>query len=179
MRPTLTAALPLACTAALIGFTLGCSPALDWREFKPAGQAVSMLLPCKPHHHERNVSLAERPVRLQLYACSAAGQTWALAVADTADPQQVGAALAALAASARANISGTVAAAAPLQVTGSTPHSNSQSQRLTGQLPNGEKVRMAVAVFAHGTRVFQATAMGPELSDEAAQTFMASIRFAS
>jgi hypothetical protein len=175
MRPTRNTALPLVLALMLSG----CSPALDWREFRPAGQAVTLLLPCKPNSHERNIGLAGRTVRLQLHSCSAAGQTWALAAADTADPQQLGAALSALATSARANINGTLVATSPLTVAGATPHSNSQRQRLTGLLPNGESVRMAVAVFAHGTRVFQATAIGPELSDEAVETFMASIRFAS
>jgi hypothetical protein len=157
---------------------LACSPALDWREFKPTGQAVSLLLPCKPNHQERSVSLADRPVRLHLYLCTASGHTWALAFADVADPQQLGSALAALSRSAQANIAGHGASPLPLRVAGATPHPSSQHQRFAGQLPNGAAVRMQVAVFAHGTWVFQATAMGPDLPPEAAEVFMSSIRFA-
>jgi hypothetical protein len=39
-------------------------------------------------------------------------------------------------------------------------------------------MQMQVAVFAHGTTVYQATVLGAALSDDAAQAFFESLRFA-
>lgn len=161
---------------ALMTALLGCSPALDWREQRPAGSQVQLLFPCKPSEQVRRVTLAGAPVRLSLWACSADGQTWALAHADLADPARVSAALAELRASALANLGAESAAAEPLQVPGATPNPGSQRLRLAGKLPDGSAVQEQVAVFTRGTVVYQATALGPALSDAAAETFITSLR---
>jgi hypothetical protein len=49
--------------------------------------------------------------------------------------------------------------------------------RFDGRLPDGRTVQAQVAVLAHGTRVFQVTALGERLPGEAADTFFGSIRF--
>jgi hypothetical protein len=61
-------------------------------------------------------------------------------------------------------------------VPGATPHGDSTRLRLSGKLPDGRAVGGAVAVFAYGTVVFQATVFGEALSEEAVQTFFASLR---
>ncbi len=53
----------------------------------------------------------------------------------------------------------------------------SERVRFDGRLPDGRPVQVQVAVFAQGTRVFQATALGERLPVEAAETFFGSIRF--
>ncbi|MFO1268454.1 MAG: hypothetical protein U1F67_17830, partial [Rubrivivax sp.] len=41
---------------ALLAAALGaCSPALDWREVRPAGTAVVALMPCRPNASTRSV----------------------------------------------------------------------------------------------------------------------------
>jgi len=155
----------------------GCSPALDWREVRPPGSQLQLFFPCKPNAQHRSVQLAGQPVRLALHACSAGGQTWALAFADLADPLRVTAAMAELSASAAANIAAdSVSRRTPLQVPGATPNPGSERNWLTGKLPDGKAVRMQVAVFTYGTRVFQATALGESLPDEAADVFFNAIR---
>ncbi len=137
------------------------------------------MLPCQPHGQERRVLLAGQLVRLAVHACSANGQTWGLAFTDVDDPARLGAALDALRAAAVANIGATGATQArPLAVPGATPNPASGRARVAGRLPTGEAVQMDVAVFSHGTKVFQATVLGRQLADEQAQTFFASIRFA-
>jgi len=79
--------------------------------------------------------------------------------------------------SAAANIASLAAEVLPLQVPGATPQAASERVRLEGRLPDGRPVQMQLAVFAQGTRVFQATALGEQLPVEAAQTFFGSIRF--
>lgn len=150
---------------------VGCSPTLDWREVRPPESQLVLLFPCKPSAQGRPVPLAGQPVRLTLHACSAGGQTWGLVFADVADPARIAPALADFVASATSNIAGAATRAAPFRVRGATPNPGSQRLLLQGKLPDGRTVSMQVAVFTHGTRVFQATVLGEQLSTEAVDTF--------
>lgn len=175
----------VSCVPAVV-WLAACSPVLDWREVRPADSRLQLLMPCKPSVQERQVSLAGQPVRLVLQACAAGGQTWGLAFADVGEPARVGPALLELGASAASNIgalrtkgeAGTAAAVepAPLQVSGATPNAASLRQSLQGARPDGTPLRMQMGVFAHGTRVFQATVLGEQLPDEAADTFFNALR---
>jgi len=162
------------CLAMLLA---ACSPALDWRELRPDGTDVVALFPCKAGSHAREVSLAQRQVRMVLYACTAGEVTWALAWADLGDPTLVGPALLELREAAARNLraeptSHTLA----FNVAGATPNVHSARLRIQGRLPDGLDVTEQVAVFAKGTLVFQATALGEKLSTEAADTFFGALR---
>ena len=160
-----------------MGLLLGCSPALDWREVRPAGSGISLLFPCKPDSHARRVSLGPDAVRLELHACSAAGSTWALAFADLADPARVGPALSELRAAAATNLAASEPQAMSLKVKGATPNPASGRVQFQGHMPDGRAVNEQMAVFAKGTRVFQAVALGERLDPEAADNFFSSLRF--
>jgi hypothetical protein len=194
-RP-LRAGLPFA--AATTALLVACTPALDWRDVRPAGSGLVIQFPCKPAALERKLALAGTPVTLSLSACKAERHTWGLAHADVADPAKVGPALAELLASARGNVGGAAApvatlaptpasgvptaAASALAVPGATPNPQSARVQWSGTLPDGTAVQMHVAVFARGTRVFQATALGAAGDTEllsAAEAFFASMRLAS
>lgn len=164
------------CACAAMLSLLACAPALDWRDVRPPGSALTLQMPCKPALQERSLPLAGTTVRLSLQACSADGQTWGIAQADVADPTRVGAALAELRASMEARLAAGPGEAQPLHVPGATPQPAAGLVRLEGRLPDGRAMQLQVAVFAHGTRVFQATAMGERLAPEATRTFFASIR---
>jgi hypothetical protein len=155
-----------------------CAPALDWREVRPEGSRVVLLMPCKPTAQQRQLPLAGAAVRLSLHACRADGQTWGIAHADVEDPARVAAALAELRASTAANVAAEGVQRLPLEVPGATPQPGSERVRFDGRLPDGRPVQAQVAVFAHGTHVFQVTALGERLPDEAADTFFGSIRLA-
>lgn len=158
----------------------GCSPAHDWREVRPEGSGgLVLMLPCRPDTHARDVTLAGRKLKLTLAACSAGGQTWALAFGDVADPAAVGPALEELRVAAARNLGATPPAATPLAVPGATPHAGNSRFALEGKLPDGSAVQEQAAVFTRGTLVFQATAVGPKLPAEAAETFFAGLRFPS
>lgn len=156
----------------------GCAPELDWREVRPPGQTVHALFPCKPGVQERRVPLAGKPVALTLQACATGGQTWGLASADLGDPTLVGRALTELGTAAALNIGAAAPVALSLQVPGATPNPASQRAMLLGALPDGKRVQMQLAVFAHGTRVYQATVLGEQVPVEAAQTFLGALRVA-
>jgi len=170
----------LAVALLLVG---GCSPTLDWRELRPIGSGVVLLLPCKPVPQVRKVRLAGQLVSLTMNACRAGDQTWALAHADMGDPTLLAAALNELLVSIGTKLGATStasssSAAHSLAVTGATPHAGSQRQGLSGRLPNGTAVQAEVAVFVLGTTVVQATVLGPSLPAEAVEMFFGSLRAA-
>lgn len=168
------------CAAALLlaaGLLAACSPEMNWRDWRPEGSGLALSLPCKPTPQTRTVQLAGQPVRLSLHACSAGGQTWALAYADVGDPARLGAALSELRDSAAANLSaGPLQRGPVLAVRGATPHADSGRWTLQGRMPDGNPVREEMAVFARGTVVFQVTVLGESLPAEAVATFFESLR---
>jgi hypothetical protein len=149
----------------------GCSPALDWRELRPEAGGVVFMLPCKPTVQARKLMLAGSELLLTLHACQAAEITWAMAFADVADPARVGPALQALRDSAAANIGAREPKPLPLTVPGATPQANAGRLEMSGRRADGQPVLEQVAVFAKGTRVYQATAIGPALPAEALEVF--------
>jgi hypothetical protein len=164
--------------AAAVGLVLaGCAPAHDWRETRSADGAVEALFPCRPQLHERRVALSGGEAKLSLLACEAGGQTWALATADLSDPARHAQALDELAAAAATNI-GAAPRAMPLQVPGAMAHAGSRRLVLEGRRPDGQPVQMQLAVFAHGTRIYQATALGQQVPAALADHFIASLRVA-
>jgi hypothetical protein len=163
----------------LVGVLLwACAPALDWREVRPAGGGIELLMPCKPDSHARQVRLGPDTLRLELHACSAAGTTWALAFGDVGDPARVGPALLELQASAARNLSAGEPVQLPLKAEGATPNPASRRVQFQGHMPDGRAVTEQVAVFAKGTRVYQAVALGAALDAEAVDGFFASLRLA-
>jgi hypothetical protein len=160
----------------LLALVAGCAPELDWRDVRAPDTALRAQMPCKPSAHERQVQLADSKVRLVLLACSAGGQTWGLATADVLDPARVQRALEELAASSAANIGAQGAVTEPWLAPGATPSPAAVRQTLQGRLPDGKAVHLQMAVFAHGTRVFQASVLGERLGAEATQAFFGALR---
>ena len=154
---------------------LACSPALDWRQVRPDGWQLQLDLPCRPATQTRLLPLAGAPVELTLLACSVDEHTFALASTDVQDPSRVGPALRALGQTARANVQGQVEQELPAQVKGMTPQADALQWRLRGQRPDGQAVQAQVLVFAHGTRVFQATVIGALADDRLAGPYFAAI----
>ncbi|MDO9461522.1 MAG: hypothetical protein Q7N95_15615 [Alphaproteobacteria bacterium] len=165
--------------AAVATVLTACTPTLDWRELRAADGTLTLLLPCKPASHARKVQLAGQAVTLTLLACRAGEVTWALAHADMVDPARVTPALDELRQAALANLGATTGAALPLAVAGATPNPSSSRVAISGHLPDGSAVQEELAVFARGTRVFQATAVGARLEPQALQTFFTALRAGS
>ena len=164
------AVLALACV-------LACTPVLDWRDVRPPGAGLVALFPCKPAGHARRIVLADTPVEMTIYACSAGGATYAVGFADLGHPAQVGRALSALAEASARNIGSALAAdTAPVSVPGMTPNPQAQRLSLTGRLADGRPVQEQVAVFSRGTRVYQATIVGVQLRADAVDVFFGALR---
>ena len=166
--------LGVACSALLHA----CTPTLNWREVRPEGLGITLEFPCKPSVFSRPVVLAAAPLQLVMHACSAGGATWAMASADVGDPTRVAAVLSELFAAAARNVDAGEPRALPLSVLGATPNPSSRHAAFTGRLPDGQPVREYVAVFAKGTRVFQATVVDASAGHDAIDTYFGAMRFA-
>jgi hypothetical protein len=173
-RARRTAALWLPLLLAAV--VAGCSAALDWRQLQPDGWSLVAALPCKPASQQRQVVLAGKAVVLTMLACTADDHTFALASAELDDPARVTMVLQALGGAAQANVQGRVAAEQPAAVPGMTPNPAARRWLLQGQLPDGHAVVEQVQVFAHGTRVFQATVIGAAADDARAAPFFEALR---
>jgi hypothetical protein len=161
--------------AAVLSALVACSPALNWRQTKPAGAGVGLLFPCRPDRHERTVRLAGVELGMQMHSCEAAGALFSIGFVDVPDLSRVVPVLAEMRAAAVANVEGT-ATAATLAVPGATPNQQSALLRIDGHLPDGRRVVEHVAFFVRGARLYQATALGDSLSDDALESFFGSIK---
>jgi hypothetical protein len=165
-----------AVVAAVLGAAAGCAPELNWREVRPEGVALVALLPCKPDRQTRAIPLAGAEVSMEVLGCSAGGTTWAVATADVGDPARVAPALAGLRAARARNLEGHEGDARAAEVAGATPG----ALRLTveGRRPDGTPVSERALLFAQGTRVFHAAALGGQPSTEALEVFFGGLKLA-
>ena len=172
MRGRIAPALVLAA-----GLSCACSPALNWREFQPAGSQARLMFPCRPASHARQVALAGTKVEMTMVACSAGDTVFALSFVDLKDPGLVGAAFDDLARALQSNLRAPEGAASqPAAVAGMTPHPRAAQWRLTGSLPDGRAMQERAALFSHGAVVYQATMLGPRLDHEAQDVFFGALR---
>lgn len=163
--------------AVFVAVTAACSPALDWRELRPDDSGgLTVLFPCKPASHARLLTLAGTPARTTMHACTAAGATWAVAVADVQDPARVTAALVELKAAATSNLAAGEPRPLDGVVPGATPNPQAGRVALAGRYPDGRAAQMQVTVFTRGTIVIQATVLGERLDSDAVDTFHSSLR---
>lgn len=154
---------------------VACSPTLDWRQARPEGAALVVLLPCKPERRSREVVLGDAPAKLEVLACSADGTTWGLSTAELGDAGRVAAALAALRAARVANLEGRETEARAARIDGMSAEPPPLRLRVEGRRPDGETVTEHSLLFARGTQVFHAVALGGRPSAEALETFFGSI----
>ena len=154
-----------------------CTPTFDWRSVALPDTQLVTELPCRPSRFQRDVTVADVPLRLFMLSCEAGGVTYGVATAEVGDPARVDAVLHALRDSAGAAIRSADAPAGALNLRGITPFSGNSSARLHGRRPDGAPVDEAIRVFARGTRVFQASAVGAALPEAALQPFEDGLRF--
>lgn len=162
--------------AALIG-VVACTPDWDWRSVPLPGTQLVVELPCRPSRFQREVMVAGVKLQLFMLSCETGGVTYGVATADVGDPARVGAVLLALRDSAAAAIRSSGSPAGALNLKGITPFNGNYSAHLHGQRPDGTTVDEAIRVFARGTRIFQASAVGATLPEAALKPFEDGMRF--
>ncbi|HEY8974497.1 MAG TPA: hypothetical protein VIN75_09785 [Burkholderiaceae bacterium] len=154
-----------------------CSPTFDWRSIPLPDTPLVAELPCRPARFQRDVTVAGVPLQLFMLSCEAGGVTYGVATADVVDPARVDAVLFALRASAAGAIRSADSTAGALNLDGITPFPGNTSAHLHGRRPDGGTIEEAVRVFARGTRVYQASAVGTSLPDAALRPFEDGLRF--
>ena len=164
------------CVIGLAAVLFGCSPALNWREIRPADSGVLALFPCKPDRFTRNLALGGEKLQMVLNSCAAEGATYALSHAELADEAKVNAVLQAMHSAAASNLGGLATKVSPLVVPGMAPHALSQRWAVQGKLADNNMVKQQFAVFARGPRVYQAMVVGQTLDATAADTFFGSLQ---
>ncbi len=108
-------------TAGALSLALGaCSPALDWREVRPADSDVVALFPCKPQRLARQLTLAGAKVQMNLVTCTAKEATYGIGYALLADPTRVTPAIDELRRAAAANIGAKAVGASDWSIPGMT-----------------------------------------------------------
>jgi hypothetical protein len=170
----------LGSVALVVALGAGCAPALDWREARIEGPGLLAMFPCRPVAQTREVALAGRQVSMRLHACEATGRTFAVMLADVADPAAVAPALLALRQASEAKTADAASHSKPVAWSappGATPQA--VAGRLLLALPaDGTPRSLQTALFARGTWVVQATAIGPRGGEELDAPFFDGLRFA-
>jgi len=110
---------------------------------------------------------------------AAPSATWALALADVTEPGRVALALAELRTAAAKNLGADAGTPVEWRIDGATPNPQAGRSEFAGQLPDGKFVREQVAVFAKGTRIYQATVLGEQLEGDSLDTFFTGLRIGS
>jgi hypothetical protein len=166
-------ALPL-----LLGFgLLACSPALNWREVRPDGVNLVMLLPCKPDRAIKTVPLDGRDTVLSMTGCEAGGAMFALARADVGDASRAAQVLAQWQSLTLAHMRASQSVTQNAQVPGADALPQPVQVLARGSHPDGQAVEGRALYFARGSQLFQAVVYAPRVSSEAVETFFSSFKF--
>lgn len=154
----------------------GCNPTFNWRDVRPDGTRLSLLMPCKPDKAQKKVPLGGSPTELMMLSCDAGGMTFAVGTADVGDAAKVAAALAQWQAVTLANIKApAVSPSTSIQLAGAA--GGASLVTAVGQRTNGRAVASQAAYFAQGTQVFQAVVLADRIAADAADTFFSGLKF--
>lgn len=165
----------VAAMVALVALT-ACNPTFNWRDVRPDGTQISLLMPCKPDKAQKTVPLGGQPTELTLLSCDAGGVTFAVAVADVKDASKVTATLAQWQSATLANMKAAPATSgAAFKLTGLA--SGAVMVKATGQRTNGQAVSSQAAYFAQGSQVFQAVMYADKIASDVAETFFSGLKF--
>jgi len=157
----------------------GCSPAFNWREVRPEGTHLNLLLPCKPDKAQKTVALGGQATSLSMLGCDADGATFAVAVAEGFDASQAAPVLAQWQALTLANMKAMPGSQQPLPVNiaGASASAPATRVQALGQRANGAAVSGQAAYFAQGSQLFQVVMYAPKITPEVADTFFSSLKF--
>ena len=167
-------------TFSIIFFTLaGCSPAFNWREVRPEGTRLNLLLPCKPDKAQKRVALGGQATSLSMLGCDAGGATFAVAVAEGIDASRAALVLARWQALTLANMKAVPGSqqSLPVKITGASTGVPVTRVQALGQRATGAAVSGQAAYFAQGSQLFQVVMYAPQIAPEVADTFFSSLKF--
>ena len=153
-----------------------CSPTFNWRDVRPDGARLSLLMPCKPDKAQKTVAMGGAPAELMLLSCDAGGVTFALAFTDVKDIAKTAPALAQWQSVTLANMKAAPnPATQAIKLTGLP--TGAVLVKATGLRPNGQAVSSQAAYFVQGTQVFQAVMYADKIAPDVAETFLSGLKF--
>ena len=153
-----------------------CNPTFNWRDVRPDGTRLALLLPCKPDKAQRTVPMASQPTEINLLSCDAGGVTFAVSMADINDAGKTDAVLAQWQSATLTNIkAGSPITRHAFKVSGLA--TGGVMVKATGQRANGQAVSSQAAYFAQDSRVFQAVMYADIISLDVADTFFSGLKF--
>ncbi|MBI2732688.1 MAG: hypothetical protein HYX44_05110 [Aquabacterium sp.] len=193
--------LLVVCALTLSWLASGCSPALNWREVRPAqADGLTALFPCKPDAHERTVPWPGLPAgaTMHLLSCQTEAGTWALSYLTLPDVALLAPAMHEFTMSMRRNLGSAAQLTGggqavveqdlgPIEVPGMTPSLQARAWHFQAQRPDGlgRPLDMDIRAwhFSHGMTVFQASVWRPveavkaQTSEDVAQAFFKGLQF--
>ena len=153
-----------------------CNPTFNWRDVRPDGSRLALLMPCKPDKAQKAVSMAGQATDLMVLSCDSGGATFGVAIADVKDAATATAALTQWQSATLANMK--AAADTPrvaIKLAGLT--NSGVLVKATGQRANGQAVSSQAAYFAQGATVFQAVMYADTIAPDVADTFFSGLKF--
>lgn len=186
-RPISNSLFACVASCAALWALSACSPAFNWRDVRPEGTRLGLLLPCKPDKAQRTVPLGGKPAELRMLGCDAGGATFAVAVADLADASQLADVLVQWQNLTLANMKalpvGAAAGPAPaievlaLKLPGAALQPPAVLVKARGQRADGSAVTGQAAYFSQGSQVFQVVLYADKVTPELSETFFSSLKF--
>ena len=161
--------------ALVVAGLVGCNPTFNWRDVRPDGTRLALLMPCKPDKTQRTVPIAGQPTELNLLSCDAGGVTFAIAAADVRDATLAAVALVQWQSATLANIKALATPGDAFKLPGLT--SGAVVVKAIGQRANGKVVSSQALYFAQGTQVFQAVMYADSIAPDVADTFFSGLKF--
>jgi hypothetical protein len=159
--------IPLA--LAVAATLCACSPKFDWRDYRAADAAYTVLFPAKPATHTRNINLDGREAPMTMTAAEVDGTVFAVGSAELPDASHAGQAARSMQAAMVRNIGGTIAKEAvrdggvDVEVHGAS---------------NGRPMQLHGRFVVRDRRAYQVVVIGPDraVDTETIDTFIRSFK---
>ncbi len=161
---------------AFASMVLGCSPALDWREYRPPAGGFSILLPQKPGQAERDLSTPAGTARMRMVSARVGAHVFAAGYADFAAPPP-SALLDGLRDALVRNIGGKIDSERAIDLRAG-PAREFMATGTLGQGKNAQPARMHARLFIRERRYFQLVSLGPAgaMADADIELFLGSFK---
>lgn len=156
---------------------VGCNPALNWREVHVGDAGLKALLPCKPDHGSRQMTLAGQAVALQMVGCEAGGALFAVAHVDLGDAGKAETAQAQWQAAMLANLQADAPQLAPYGLKGATTPPQPVHLSAQGRRADGRAVAAQAVWFAQGKHLYHAVIYADKVGSDAAEPFFSGFEF--
>lgn len=167
--------LLIACSTAAALLLGACSPTWNWREFRPQGTVVRLMLPCKPDLAQRQVVLGGHTLKMSLLSCKAGDATFALAWADLPSPAEVPQVMTQWTDATLGNVEGVAGPVSAFPVKGGNLLPQAVRASKSGKQSGGGELSFNGAWFSLGRSIFQASVHGAPQTPEVLDTYFSGI----